>query len=123
VARFGSVGLLVKRCVLSRIGTAAVFRRQASWLSADRLDEFSGEATFVAQVRNKIPEGRKYQAAKLVRKTPMMSSADETFMLKMVPILQNLPDVEEQSIVVSDADVILRKPAVVMRGGVEKPHT
>jgi hypothetical protein len=84
-------------------------------LLVSSLDEFSGEATFVAQVWKKIPEGQKYQVAKLVRKTPMMSSADEDFMLKMVPILQNLPDVEDQGIEVSDADVILRKPAVVMK--------
>jgi hypothetical protein len=84
-------------------------------LLVSSLDEFSGEATFVAQVWKKIPEGQKYQAATLVRKTPMMTSADEKFMLSMVPILQNLPDVEEQGIVVSDADVILRKPAVLMK--------
>lgn len=84
-------------------------------LGDSSLDEFSGEATFVAQVRNKLTVGQKYQAAKLVRKTPMMSSVDERFMLDMAPILQKLPDVQKEGITISEADVILRYPALIMK--------
>lgn len=79
------------------------------------LDEFSGEAIFVAQVRNKIAAGQRYQVAKLVRKTPMMTSVDEKFMLRMAPILQKLPDVQEEGITISEADVVLKHPALIMK--------
>lgn len=84
-------------------------------LLVSSLDEFSSEATFVAQVRRKLTSGQKYQAAKLVRKTPMISPSDETFMLRIAPILQNLPGVKEEGIEISEADVILREPALIMK--------
>ena len=79
------------------------------------LDEFSGKATFVAQVRLKLAEGQKYQVARLVRRTPIVTSADENFMLTVAPIFQGLPDVQEAGITISEEDIILRKPAVIMR--------
>ena len=84
-------------------------------LLVSSLDEFSGRATFVAQVRSKITEGRKYAAAKLVRTTPILAPPDERFMLDIVPILQGLPGVQEEGITISEEDIILRKPTVIMR--------
>src|SRR5215213_5836478 len=84
-------------------------------LLVSSLDEFSGEATFVAQVRRKIAEGQKYQVARLVRRTPIVTSAEENFMRTVAPIFQELPSVQEEGITISEEDIILRKPAMVMR--------
>jgi hypothetical protein len=79
------------------------------------LDEFSGEATFVAQVHRKLTHGKKYQAARLVRRTPVLAATEGELLLRMVPILQGLPGVREEGIIVSEEDVILKEPAMVLK--------
>ncbi len=78
-------------------------------------EEFSGTATFVAQVQRKVAEGQKVPAARLVRKTPIVSPVEQQMMLGMVPALRDAPGVEEIGLRVAEDDILLRKPAVVMK--------
>ncbi len=78
-------------------------------------DEFSGKATFVAQVVNKVGEGKKYLAARMVRNTPIVAPSEERMMIEMIPALQRLPGVEEEGLEISKDDVVLKKPAMVLK--------
>ncbi len=78
-------------------------------------EEFSGTATFVAQVQRKVADGQKVPAARLVRKTPIVSPAEQKMMLSLAPALRNAPGIEEIGLEVAEDDILLRKPAVVMK--------
>jgi hypothetical protein len=78
------------------------------------LDEFSGEATFIAQVERKLNEGDQLPAARIVRNTPVLPVERDT-MVKLVPTFQSLPGGEDMGIKITDEDVLLRKPALIMR--------
>jgi hypothetical protein len=55
------------------------------------LDEFSGEATFVAQVQRKVAEGQVVPAARLVRSTPIVTPAEQKMMVAILLALQQMP--------------------------------
>jgi hypothetical protein len=76
------------------------------------LEDFSGTATFVAQVWRKIADGQKIPAARLVRKMPFVSPFEEQMMMSMIPALQ---DEEGMGIDGDEEDILLRKPAIVMK--------
>lgn len=78
-------------------------------------ENFSGTATFVAQIQRKVAEGQKLPAARLVRKTPMVSTFEQQMMLDTVPALRDTPESEELGLEVSEDDIILRNPALVMK--------
>lgn len=78
------------------------------------LDEFSGKANFVAQVHNKIAPGRKYSVAHLLRRVPKVAPTEEKLLLDFVPILQRLPGVKDEGIVVSADEVVFRNPTIVL---------
>jgi hypothetical protein len=78
------------------------------------LDEFSGQATFIAQVERKLDDGDQLPAARIVRNTPVLPVERDT-MLKMLPAFQSLPGGEEMGIRITEEDVLLRKPALIMR--------
>ena len=78
------------------------------------LDEFTGEATFVAQVERKLDEGDQLPAARIVRNTPVLPVERDT-MVKQVPIFQSLPGGDDMGIKITEGDVLLRKPALIMR--------
>lgn len=79
------------------------------------LDDFSGKATFVAQINTKIGEGRKYLAARMVRNTPIIAPAEENMMLGIIPALRKLPGALTEGITINEDDVVLRKPAVTLK--------
>lgn len=54
------------------------------------LDEFSGRATFVAQVERKLEGGDEVLAARIVRNAPMLPM-ERQMMLEMLPALQSAP--------------------------------
>jgi hypothetical protein len=76
------------------------------------LEDFSGTATFVAQVWRKIADGQKIPAARLVRKMPFVSPFEEQMMVSMIPALQ---DEKGMGIDGDEEDILLRKPAIVMK--------
>lgn len=78
-------------------------------------EEFSGTATFVAQIQRKVAEGQKVPAARLVRKTPMVSPAEQQMMLGLVPALRDAPEAEDMGIEITEGDILLRKPAVLVK--------
>lgn len=79
------------------------------------LDEFSGKATFVAQVQRKVAEGQVIPAARLVRRTPLISPAEQQMMLAILPALQQVPGTEDIGLDAAEEDLLLRKPAVIMK--------
>lgn len=79
------------------------------------LEELTGKATFVAQVQRKVAEGQKVPAARLVRKTPVVSPAEQKMMLDIVPALQRVPGTEDIGLGAAEGDILLRKPAVIMK--------
>ncbi len=79
------------------------------------LEEFSGKATFVAQIDSKISAGRKVPAARLVRNTPTVSPVEKKMMLQMLPALEKVPGLEELGIHMGEDDILLRKPAMTMK--------
>ncbi len=79
------------------------------------LEEFSGKATFVAQVQRKVMEGQKVPAARLVRKTPIVSPAEQKIMLDIIPALQRVPGTEDIGLEAAEEDILLRNPAVIMK--------
>lgn len=78
-------------------------------------EDFSGTATFLAQVQRKVAEGQKVPAARLVRKTTMISTFEQQMMMSMVSALHDTPEIEEIGLEVSDDDIILRRRAAVMK--------
>lgn len=78
-------------------------------------EEFSGTATFVAQVQRKVAEGQKVPAARLVRKSPMVSPAEQQMMLRLVPALRDAPEAGDIGIEVTEEDILLSKPAIVVK--------
>lgn len=78
-------------------------------------EDFSGTATFVAQVQRKVAEGQRVPAARLVRRTPMVSPVEQQMMLGIVPALRDAPDAGDMGLEVAEDDIMLRKPAVVMK--------
>jgi hypothetical protein len=79
------------------------------------LDEFSGEATFVAQVQRKVAEGQVVPAARLVRSTPIVTAAEQQVMTAILPALQQVPGTEDIGLDTAEEDLLLRKPAVIMK--------
>jgi hypothetical protein len=79
------------------------------------LEEFSGRATFVAQVQRKVQDGEKVAAARLVRRTPIISPAEQQIMLDIIPALQNVPGTEDIGLETAEGDISLRKPAIVVK--------
>lgn len=78
------------------------------------LDEFTGRATFVAQVERKVGEGEKIPAARIVRNAPVLPVERDT-MLKMLPAFQGLPGRVDIGITLDEEDVVLEKPAITMK--------
>jgi len=79
------------------------------------LDEFSGKATFVAQVRSKVAEGQAIPAARLVRRTPTVAPAERQMMLAMLPALQQVPGTEDIGLEAAEEDLLLKNPAVLVK--------
>lgn len=79
------------------------------------LEEFQGEATFVAQIHRKIKKGQKVPAARLVRDTPLVAPAEEKMMLSILPAFQNAPGAEEIALNADQGDVILKYPAMIVK--------
>lgn len=78
-------------------------------------EEFSGTATFVAQVQRKVAAGQKVPAARLVRKSPIVSPVEQQMMLGMLPALRDAPEAQDMGIEVAEEDILLRKPAIVVK--------
>jgi len=78
------------------------------------LDEFSGKATFIAQVDHILEEGEEYLAARIVRNSPVLP-AERNMMLEMLPALEALQEESELGLRISRNDVMLRKPAVLLK--------
>lgn len=78
------------------------------------LDEFSGRATFVAQVERKLEEGDKVLAARIVRNAPVLPMERE-MMLEMLPALQDGPGSPDLGFEIDEADVLLQEPALILK--------
>jgi|SRR5215216_452949 len=78
------------------------------------IDELSGRATFVAQVERKLGEDDQFLAARMVRNAPVLP-AERKMMLDMLPAFQTLPGQEDLGIELEEEDVVLSKPAVLMK--------
>ena len=78
------------------------------------LDEFTGKVTFVAQVERKVGEDEKIPAARIVRNAPILPVERDT-MLKMLPAFQTLPGRADIGVTLAEEDVVLEKPAVMMK--------
>ena len=78
------------------------------------LDEFSGRVTFVAQVERKLEDGDEVLAARIVRNAPMLPM-ERQMMLEMLPALQGGPGDPDIGLKVDEADVLLRKPALILK--------
>ncbi len=79
------------------------------------LEEFSGKATFVAQIDRKVSEGQKVPAARLGRNLPTVAPAEQKMMLQMLPALEKVPGLDELGISMGEDVILLRKPAVIMK--------
>ena len=51
----------------------------------------------------------------MVRNTPVVALAEQKRMIDIVTALQKVPDVEELGVDASEDDILLRKPAVIMK--------
>lgn len=78
------------------------------------LDEFSGRATFVAQVERKLEDGDEVLAARIVRNAPMLPM-ERQMMLEMLPALQGAPGDPDIGLEVDETDVLLREPALILK--------
>jgi hypothetical protein len=78
------------------------------------LDEFSGRATFVAQVERKLEDGDRVLAARIVRNAPVLPMERE-MMLEMLPALQGAAEDPDLGLEIDEADVLLREPALIMK--------
>jgi hypothetical protein len=78
------------------------------------IDEFSGRATFVAQVERKLGEEDRLLAARMVRNAPVLP-AEREMMLDMLPHFQELFEEESLGIEMTEDDVLLTEPAVIMK--------
>ena len=92
--------------------------RIAMPIKIDRLwvpnDELSGRATFIAQVARKLDDEDRVLVARMVRNAPVLP-AERKMMLDLLPTFQNLPGQEDLGIKLEEEDVLLRKPAVIMK--------
>lgn len=79
------------------------------------LEDFSGSATFVAQIQRKVAEGQKVPAARLVRKTPLVPPAEQQLMIELLPMLSNAPEMDDLGLEAREEDILLRHPAVIMK--------
>ena len=78
------------------------------------LDEFTGRATFVAQVERKVGAGEKILAARIVRNSPVLP-VERDAMLQMLPLFQGSSGGMDIGITLAEEDVVLEKPAVMMK--------
>ena len=78
------------------------------------IDELLGTATFVAQVNHIVKEDEEVLAARVVRNSPVLP-AERDMMLEMLPALQELQDDSGIGFRVDEKDIILRKPAVILK--------
>ncbi len=78
------------------------------------LDEFTGRATFVAQVERKVDEDEKILAARMVRNAPVLP-VERDAMLNMVSSFRALSVEADIGITLDEEDVVLEKPAVMMK--------
>lgn len=78
------------------------------------IDELLGTATFVAQVDHIVKEDEEVLAARVVRNSPVLP-AERNMMLEMLPALQELQDDSGIGFRVDEEDIILRKPAVILK--------
>jgi hypothetical protein len=62
-----------------------------------------------------VAEGQKVPAARLVRKTPMISPAEQKMMQDIVPALRNVPGTENIGLEAAENDILLRHPAVIVK--------
>lgn len=77
------------------------------------LDEFSGRATFVAQVDRILDDGEELLAARMVRNSPVLP-AERTMMVEMLPALKELQS-DEIGLRIDEEDIVLRKPSVILK--------
>lgn len=78
------------------------------------VDELLGTATFVAQVDHIVREGEEVLAARVVRNSPVLP-AERDMMLEMLPALQELRDDSGIGFRVDEEDIVLRKPAIILK--------
>lgn len=78
------------------------------------IDELLGTATFVAQVDHIVKEDEEVLAARVVRNSPVLP-AERNMMLEMLPALQELQDDSGIGFKVDEEDIVLRKPAVILK--------
>ena len=78
------------------------------------VDELIGTATFVAQVDHIVRENEEVLAARIVRNSPVLP-AERDMMLEMLPALQELRDDSGIGFRVDEEDIVLRKPAVILK--------
>jgi hypothetical protein len=97
----------------SNTGYKLVIPIQASKLLVP-VDELFGTATFVAQVDHIVKEDEEVLAARIVRNSPVLP-AERDMMLEMLPALQELQDDSGIGFRVDEEDIILRKPAVILK--------
>lgn len=78
------------------------------------LDDFTGRATFVAQVDHILDEGEEVLAARVIRNSPVLP-AEREMMLEMLPAFQELEGEAGIGLTIDEEDIVLRKPAIILK--------
>lgn len=78
------------------------------------VDEFAGKATFIAQIEHILEDREEYLAARVVRNSPVLP-AEREMMLEMLPALEALQEEPGFGLGIERSDVVLSKPAIILK--------